>query len=172
MIIKRQALWALLCAALAGTAAHAGKNEDCPPGTFLTITGKIKRFTDPAKKVYRFSEADFLRLSAKTISTSSEWTPVSKWTGPSLKDVLDVPGLDPSATTLRPIALDEFASSIPLTDLATYNPLIAHSRDGKRLHDAKYGPMFIVYPRDQHRELQNPASEAKLVWALCKIEVL
>lgn len=146
--------------------------EDCLPGEFLTISGKINRFTDAKRKVYVFSEAEFIKLPSIRMRTSSVWTPVSDWTGPSLKSILEKVGVEPSATKLHPIALDEFASTIPLQDVAKYEPVVAHSRDGKRLLDAKYGPMFIVYPRDSHPELQNPTAETKFVWALCKIEVL
>jgi hypothetical protein len=60
---------------------------------------------------------------------------------------------------------------IPLTDLATYGPLVAHTKDGQRITDPKHGPLFIAYPRDQHPELQTQAAGVKFVWALCKIEV-
>jgi hypothetical protein len=58
-----------------------------------------------------------------------------------------------------------------MSDLATYGPLIAHTKDGKRITDLKHGPLFIVFPRDKHPELKSPAAGVKFVWALCKIEV-
>jgi hypothetical protein len=166
--------WVSVAAALMTTAltVPCKAAEDCLPGEFLTISGKIKRFTDAKRKVYVFSETDLINLPPTKIRTSSVWTPVSDWTGPSLKSILDKVGVEQSATKLHPIALDEFASTIPLQDIGKYEPVVAHSRDGKRLLDAKYGPMFIVYPRDSHPELQNPTAETKFVWALCKIEVL
>jgi hypothetical protein len=150
--------------------AHADSPE-CPTGAVLAVTGKIKRFNDKATASYRFNEAELLKLPTKKLKTGSEWTPVAEWAGPTIDEVLKVAGVDASATKLRAVAHDGFAAMIPLTDLATYGPLVAHTKDGQRITDPKHGPLFIAYPRDQHPELQTQAAGVKFVWALCKIEV-
>lgn len=152
-------------------ASHAADSTECPVGAMLAVTGKIKNFNDKASASYRFGEAELLKLPTKKLKTGSEWTPVAEWTGPTIEQVLNVAGVDASATKLRAVAHDGFAAIIPLTDLATYGPLVAHTQDGRRITDPKHGPLFIAYPRDQHPELQTAAAGVKFVYALCKIEV-
>ena len=79
--------------------------------------------------------------------------------------------MKPGAKQLRVTALDNFESVIPLSDLPTYKPVLAHSLNSKQLKGSKYGPLYVVFPRDDHNELLNPAAEAKMVWAVCKINV-
>ncbi|WP_374563693.1 molybdopterin-dependent oxidoreductase [Ideonella sp.] len=157
--------------ALAASPAHAADSTECPAGAMLAVSGKIKNFNDKASASYRYSEAELLKLPTKKLKTGSEWTPVAEWTGPTIAEVLKAAGVDPSATKLRAVAHDGFAAIIPLTDLATYGPLVAHTKDGQRITDTKHGPLFVAYPRDQHPELQTQAAGVKFVWALCKIEV-
>jgi len=152
-------------------AAHAADSTECPVGAMLAVTGKIKNFNDKATASYRFSEAELLKLPTKKLKTGSEWTPVVEWTGPTIDEVLKVAGIDASATKLRAVAHDGFAAMIPLSDLAAYGPLVAHTKGGQRITDTKHGPLFVAYPRDQHPELQTQAAGVKFVWALCKIEV-
>lgn len=152
-------------------ARAAADSPECPTGAMLAVTGKIKNFNDKASASHRFSEAELLKLPVKKLKTGSEWTPVAEWTGPTIEHVLKVTGVDASATKLRAVAHDGFAAMIPLSDLATYGPLVAHTKDGQRIADPKHGPLFIAYPRDQFPELQTPAAGVKFVYALCKIEV-
>lgn len=152
-------------------AAHAADSPECPVGAMLAVTGKIKNFNDKATASYRFSEAELLKLPTKKLKAGSEWTPAVEWTGPTIEQVLKVAGIDASATKLRAVAHDGFAAMIPLTDLAKYGPLVAHTKDGQRITDTKHGPLYVAYPRDQHPELQTQAAGVKFVWALCKLEV-
>ncbi|MEK8030907.1 oxidoreductase [Ideonella sp. DXS29W] len=163
---------ALLVLAWAAPLVRAAENHpECPTGAVLALTGKIQHINDKATASYRFSEADLLKLPTKTLKTGSEWTPVAEWSGPTIEAVLKVVGVDKSATRLRAVAHDGFAAMIPLSDLSTYGPVVAHTKDGQRINDPKHGPLFIAYPRDQHPELQTAAAGVKFVWALCTIEV-
>ena len=110
-------------------------------------------------------------MPVATVTTSTVWNPRSAWTGPSLQTVIAAAGMKPGAKQLRVTALDNFESVIPLSDLATYKPVLAHSLNAKQLKGSKYGPLYVVFPRDDHSELLNPAAEAKMVWAVCKINV-
>lgn len=170
--MARIAAAALLGAALLiPVAALAADSPECPGGAVLAVTGRIKNFNDKATASYRYTEAALLKLPTKKLNSGSEWTPVAEWTGPTIEEVLKAAGVDASATRLRAVARDGFAAMIPLTDLAAYGPLVAHTQDGRRIADPKHGPLFVAYPRDQHAELQTAAAGVKFVYALCKIEV-
>lgn len=161
----------LAAALLIPMATQAADSPECPAGAVLAVTGRIKNFNDKTTASYCYSEADLLKLPTKKLKSGSEWTPVVEWAGPTIEEVLKSAGVDASATKLRAVAHDGFAAMIPLADLATYGPLVAHTKDGQRIADPKHGPLFIAYPRDQHAELQTAAAGVKFVYALCKIEV-
>ncbi len=164
-------LAALLAAAIFSPAHAAMRADSCPVGVLLTVSGKINRFTHPELKEYRFGDAEFARLPTSTLRTGTLWTSASDWTGPTLQSVLQATGVDASATVVRPHALNDYFLTIPLADLAEYGPVVAHTRDGKRLKPEKFGPLFLMFPRDQHDDLRSPAGTSKFVWGLCRLEV-
>jgi len=75
-------------------------------------------------------------------------------------------------SVLNVFALNQYAVSIPMSDLDEYNPiLLALTRDGVRMKQSDFGPMFIVYPRDQYDELRAPIMTARMAWQVCRIDV-
>ena len=81
--MTKQVMWALVVSlGLSGTAL-AADNPECPAGSFLTVSGKIKRFSDSTSQSYRFSEAELLKLPSKKLKTGVDWSPVAEWTGPA-----------------------------------------------------------------------------------------
>jgi hypothetical protein len=138
-------------------------------GLKLDITGKITHFTDKKAGVYHFSEKDLLGLKPYTIKTSTTWTPESAFTGPKLSDVLDKVGV--TGTILEMHALDDYTYSIPVSDAKQYGVVLAYSMNGERIKADRFGPIFVIYPRDDHEELRKPTAEAKFVWQLSRIVV-
>lgn len=92
------------------------------------------------------------------------WPAMSTFEGPLLADVLAAAGA--TGTTLRAVALDGYASEIPLADLQKYPVLLALKRDGKYLGIGGRGPAWIVYPREDFAELQAAPDDAGLAWAV------
>ncbi len=153
---------------MVGTTAHA---ERCPIDAMLTVTGKISRHNDTDGKAYRFTEASLMQLPVASLHTSTVWSPATTYSGPSLAKILEVAGASPQATQLHLVALDKFESWVPYRDVERYAPVVAHSMNGRRIDHAKYGPLYLVYPRDDHPELQNPKGESRFVWQVCLIAV-
>lgn len=136
----------------------------------LDVKGKITKFTDKKAGVYHFSEKDFLALKPYTIKTTTSWTPLTTFVGPRLSDVLKIVGA--TGTTLEMHALDDYMYSIPVSDADKYGVILAYSMDGVRIERKKFGPLFVIYPRDDFpNELRLPTAEAKFVWQLSSIIV-
>lgn len=115
------------------------------------------------------TEAQILGLPAKLIVTETDWTPVSRFEGPLLRDVLKLrPGASGDLTVY---ALNQYAVSIPMSDLDKYSPILAHTRDDVRLKRSDFGPLFVVYPRDQYSELRTSKMAARMAWQVCRINV-
>jgi hypothetical protein len=94
---------------------------------------------------------------------------VSAFEGPLLCDLLERLGAD--GTVLRAKALNDYAVDIPAEDCERYPVILALTRDGKDLSRRDMGPIWIVYPRDDHPELQLETINARWVWQLTELEV-
>ena len=166
-----------LCAAVLPFSAAA--SAQCIPDAFLAVSsqpaalprepGASHAASSEDGTVKRFSEAAILALPVSVITTGTEWTPVSRFEGPLLSDVLK---LQPGQTgNLKVLALNHYGVTIPVGDLARFGPILAHTRNGVRMKRDDFGPLFIVYPRDRYRALRAPNMAARMVWQVCRIDV-
>lgn len=147
-------------------AAHAAP---CARDAFLEIT-KPSAMHRGERERATFNEAQILALPKASITTATEWSPLGRFEGPLLKDVLKSAGAE--GKTLRMSALNGYVVSVPVTDLEDYPVILAHSLDGKKLARHRWGPLFVIYPRDEHPdELKTPTAQAKFIWQLCRIDV-
>ena len=136
---------------------------------FLVISGKLGNSNAGAE--HHFTEGEFLALPQSTIVTATAWTPKSRWDGPRVDAVLKHVQAA-SGDRLRVSALDDYYITIPWEDIQRWGILLAHSRDGVRLGRNRWGPLFIIYPRDDYpRELNTPMTEAKFIWQVGRIDV-
>ncbi|WP_162569913.1 oxidoreductase [Variovorax sp. SRS16] len=138
---------------------------------FLIVGGSIAKFTDEKERTYRFSEAEFMSLPHASITTATIWTPRSKFDGPLLADVLM--HVEAAGSRLDVQALDNYSARIPMSDLRTYGPILAHSRDGKRMTARDLGPLFVMYPRDKYPDALNKLfAQARFIWQVRNITVV
>ena len=84
--------------------------------------------------------------------------------GPALATVLDAAGVPITAREMRFYAIDAYEITIPISDIATYHSVMAHTQNGTRLTIATRGPVFLVDPRDQQPELANIKGQVQFVW--------
>jgi hypothetical protein len=139
---------------------------------FLVVTGKITRGeTVEGTKVYKFSRAEFDKLRQVTIRTGTSWTPgQSEFRGPLMRDVLAAVGA--AGTSVEAVAVDDYIYKIPVSDFTRYDVILASTMDGHPLLPDKYGPLWIIYPRDQFPgELKNAVADAKSVWQITRLQV-
>jgi hypothetical protein len=159
--MKRRAV--LIGAAMCCTGAR-GKGRP-----LLVVGGKIGRTN--AGREYHFSEAEFLELPSDTITTATVWTPRSRWEGPRLATVMAYVRANPSSE-LRITAIDDYMINIPWNDMERWGILLAHTQNSQRLERKRWGPLFLIYPRDDHpRELDTPMTEAKFIWQVTRVDV-
>ncbi|MBY4866929.1 oxidoreductase [Burkholderia sp. Bp9017] len=160
MWIKSVAAAALLGMAAASWAASF---------TF-TVDGNIGRSNQPDKTSFVFSEQALMALPQHTIVTSTSWTPTATFTGPSLSDVLKT--VDAHGTEIEFRCIDEYTFTIPVSDADKYGVILARTMNGKVLDNDNYGPLWVMYPRDQYPdELKTPLGEAKFAWQIIGLTV-
>ena len=135
----------------------------------LTVSGRIGRVNNDTTNTYDFTESDFLKLNQSSITTGTSWTPTSVFVGPLLLDVMKAAGVTSGTLTFK--TLDDYSAPIPWEDLVRYGVILAHSQDGKRLSNKRWGPLWTIYPRDQNPvALKGPIAESRFIWQVNRIE--
>ena len=141
-----------------------------PPKPLLTVSGSIGRVNNASTDSYDFSEAQFLKLATASITTATSWTPTSVFVGPLLVDVMQAAGVTSGTLTFK--TLNDYSAPIPWEDLVRYGVILAHSQDGQRLNNKRWGPLWTIYPRDQNPvALKGPIAESRFIWQVNRIEV-
>jgi len=160
---------ALLVASLAAVPALAEKPLAKPSGpVILTISGAIDHTN--ADRRAEFDRTMLQALGTTRYATSTAWTDGRpQFEGVLARDILKAVGA--RGTAALAVALNDYSFEIPISDFEDYAVLFALEMNGARLTARDKGPIWIVYPRDRHRELQNQATDSKWVWQLAKIEV-
>ena len=139
------------------------------PKAFLTVSGRIGRINNKTTNTYDFTESDFLKLNQSSITTGTSWTPTSVFVGPLLLDVMQAAGVTSGTLTFK--TLNDYSAPIPWEDLVRYGVILAHSQDGKRLSNKRWGPLWTIYPRDQNPvALKGPIAESRFIWQVNRIE--
>ena len=160
---RRLLLGSMALAALPGLAATL------QPKALLTVSGRIGQVNNKKANTYDFSEADFLKLATTSITTGTPWTPTSVFVGPLLVDVMRAAGVTSGALTFK--TLDDYSAAIPWEDLGRYGVILAHSQNGQRLSNKRWGPLWTIYPRDQNpAALTGPIAESRFIWQVDRIE--
>ncbi len=114
--------------------------------------------------------AALARLPQTGFSTNTPWfSQPRKFTGPLLRDVLASAGFHGSQ--LRLVALNDYRVDLPFDDVLQHDVLLARLMDDKPMAVRDKGPLFVIYPFDQHAELRNAVYYSRCAWQLRAIEV-
>lgn len=109
-------------------------------------------------------------LPAVTIETHTSVTDgVKRFEGFLVRDLLK--SLGAAGKVIRASAINDYTVEIPMSDLERFDVIVAHSMDGEPLSPHDKGPLWIVYPRDQHPELQDIRYDYRWVWQLNVLDV-
>lgn len=145
-----------------------------PPqdAVLLEVTGKLAHGNreGAAQPAAFFDRAMLENLGMQRLDTSTDWTDgVTTFKGPFVRDLLE--RLGASGTTIKATAANDYSVEIPVSDFLRYPVILALEMNGKRLTLRDKGPIWIVYPRDDHPELDDPLINSRWIWQLQRIEV-
>jgi hypothetical protein len=73
--------------------------------------------------------------------------------------------------TVTALALNDYATEIPIGDFARFGVLLALKRNGAYMPVRDKGPLFIVYPFDSNSELKNRRYYTRSAWQLAQLVV-
>nr|WP_256474225.1 molybdopterin-dependent oxidoreductase [Lutimaribacter sp. EGI FJ00013] len=130
----------------------------------LTVTGDVK------DAPVTFTRAELAALPQHRLSTSTTVTDgVPVFEGFLMRDLLGAVGAE--GETVTAVALNDYSIQIPISDFERFDVLGAVAMDGESLTPRDKGPIWIVYPRDDHPELQDMRYETRWVWQLHTLDV-
>ena len=179
---------AMLCLLGAAPAADAGMPYDqayevvsegtIEPGTplpeptgpvVLTVRGKLGATPEGSVS---FDMATLEKIGLVRFTTKTEWTdgPV-EFEGVLLKDLLAVLDAGGDADKLVLKALNDYISSMPISDAADYPVILAIKENGEYMSVRDRGPLWIVYPQDAYPEVGRREFLSRWVWQLAEIAV-
>jgi hypothetical protein len=148
--------------------SHAAEPLPLPKGpVVLTVSGKIEQTNGNGVALFDLEMLE--ALGKASFTTQSEVSEVAQlFEGPPLHVLLERVGA--RGTSLRASALNDYFAVIPIDDLK-FQPILATKVDGRMLTARDKGPLWIAYPRDQHKALQDARYDSRWVWQLNKLHV-
>ena len=154
---------------LAGATAARAEPLPQPAGpVLLKVTGRIRNTN--ADGAARFDRTMLEALGTQRLATSTAWTAGrTEFEGVLARDLLDAVGAE--GNEVLATALNDYAVAIPLAELRRYPVLLALKMNGQYLKVMDKGPVWIVYPRDQNKELQDSLTDKKWVWQLRELHI-
>jgi hypothetical protein len=113
--------------------------------------------------------ADLEKMPQAQIVTTTPFMPgKTRFDGVLLRDLLKAANL--TASQLKMTALNDYQVEVPSSDAAQYDVIVAYKVDGQYMRVRDKGPFWLIYPMDQHSELQNEATATKMIWQMTTIE--
>lgn len=135
----------------------------------LTISGAITETNADGEAHFDLEMLQALPQH-ETITATPWHDHVVSFTGPLGRELLAAVGAE--GQQLRVTALNDYSAIVPVDDLQGYDVIFATHMDGERLRVRDHGPLFIIYPFDQHPHLLNEEILTRSVWQIHHIEVL
>ncbi len=137
----------------------------------LTVDGRVDAVPNAAEGIV-FDMKTLERIGLVRFTTRTEWTdgPV-EFEGVLLKDLLAVLRPDKGAKTLVLKALNDYVSSMPISDADDYPVMVAVKENGEYMSVRERGPLWIVYPQDAYPEVGRREFLSRWVWQLAEITV-
>ena len=134
----------------------------------LSISGKI-RHTNRQNQA-AFDRAMLQALPQQTTQTLTPWSEgVNRYQGPLGSALIQAVGAE-QASMMRITALNDFSAEVPVSDFLNYPVILALQKNDRYLRIRDRGPLFVIYPFDDHPELKTELHYNRSVWQVRSIE--
>lgn len=150
-------------------APRAAQALEQPTGkVILTLSGNITHTNRGDKAVFDRAMLEGLGLTEVRVTTP--WTDgEQQFVGVLGRKILDAVGARGETITAR--AINDYQVKIPAADLRVYPVLLALKHNGKYMRVRDKGPIWIIYPRDTHPELDTDQITDRWVWQLSEMVI-
>jgi hypothetical protein len=166
----RRRLFVMLSGVIAFAVLGAAASSLPAPGSeiLLTVDGDIAYTNAPYEA--RFDRTLLEDLGLTKLRTWTPWTEGEpEFEGIRAAALLRAVGA--RGTRVRALARNDYAVTIPVSDFHSWPVLIAMRMNGQPLRLRDRGPLWIVYPWSDFRELDGPESRARSIWQLVRLTV-
>lgn len=134
----------------------------------LTVSGQLGVKNRGQTAVWDMAMLEALPQTRFTTTTPWDNGPVT-FSGPLLRDVLAA--VQARGTTLRATALNDYRITIPASDAASFDVIVATRMNDQPMSVRTKGPLFIVYPFDSRAELKSTTYFERSIWQLRSLEI-
>jgi hypothetical protein len=168
---RRSMVASLLGATIAGAAGRASASRlSLPSGeVILTVSGKIGITNRPPDTAV-FDRDMLEALGTSSFTTTTPWYDGAvTFEGVLMTRVMEAVGA--RGETVTALALNDYATELPVSDFARYRVLLALKRNGAYMPVRDKGPLFIVYPYDSDPDLKSRRYHSRSVWQLAQLIV-
>lgn len=154
---------------LSGAVAALADDLPAPQGpVVLTVSGAISHSN--GNGVAQFDQAMLDALPQRTTVTKTPWYEGPQtFSGPLMSGLLEAVGA--TGETIKVTALNDYSADIPLQDVLSYPVILADRLDDTLLSVRDKGPLFVIYPFDEFRELYDEVHFGQSVWQINAIVV-
>ncbi|MEP3637487.1 MAG: molybdopterin-dependent oxidoreductase [Paracoccaceae bacterium] len=137
-------------------------------GPVLTISGVVAQSSSGDE--WTFDMVALMELPSERIQTTTIWTKGEQsFEGVSLATLLEHVGA--TGSTIRAVALNDYAISIPVTDAIQGGPIVAYSNNGEEMSTRDRGPLWMIYPFDDNEEYKSEEYYSRSIWQLERLVV-
>lgn len=134
----------------------------------LTITGEIVNTNAPDKAEFDYEMLKEFGLVSMNIETM--WTPDGElFEGILTRKLLDIVGA--SGESITATAANDYAITIPLSDLTEHDTLLAMSKNGVRMRLRDKGPIWLLYSNTDRPKLAEAELNSRMIWQLTTLTV-
>ncbi len=134
----------------------------------LTISGDIEHTNAGDRAEFDRTMLEALGMTELTVETA--WTDGRPtFSGVLGSRILDAVGARGDEIVAR--AINDYQVTIPVSDLRRYPILFALKQDGRYMRVRDKGPIWVIYPRESHPELDNEETKQKWIWQLSSIHI-
>lgn len=148
----------------------ASSDLPMPSGdVILTVSGRIDKVNDGSQALLTL--AMMREVGVTGYETRSPWlTSRARFKGVLLRDVLTLLGAEEGSDIVARAA-DDYAVTIPWSDVADYDVLLAFEVNGVTLTRRDKGPLWVVYPLDENPELDRTEITYRWIWQLESLDL-
>ena len=157
---------------LGGQDKKAGQGmEDLPlpkQATILAVRGAISRSNADGAAYFDMEMLKALPV-AQLETTTAVTDGVRRFDGFLMRDLLAHVGAHGTTVTIR--ALNDYVIDVGIEEFDQFDVVVAYEMDGEPLLPSDKGPLWLVYPRDQHPVLQDIRFDYRWVWQLRWLDI-
>jgi hypothetical protein len=135
----------------------------------LSLTGKIGTTNSSGRLDFDMETLEKLGLVEFTVD-DPYLKHATTYQGILLQHLLDIARVPQDATTLHAVALNDYATDVPIKPTTQWPVMLATKRDGQRMLVSDKGPLEIVFPYNSF-SIDPTVYDPMWVWQLRSFEV-